>query len=599
MPNAFDPTNPPFDRLTAQELDTLRRALDIGYFRPGETIIARGVPAESLYIVIKGIVEERTADEVLAQLGPKDSFDTHALVQGKSPNAFVAREETLCYLLPRPVALDLIQANPRFAAFFYLELSNKLDAIARDEEDNRVSTLMRARVSDMTLSPASFIDADDTIETAGHRMSAIDSNALFVRDGDRIGIITGMNLSKAVVLKRMPIEAPVRSITHFDVISLSPDDFVYSALILLTKSAKRRVAVHDGNTYIGMLEDITLLGFMAGNALLVAGRIDRATSLADLTLAAREIDEQVRLLRRQGVKIEVIAEMVSDLNRRLFAKLFDLIAPPAIHDRACLVVMGSEGRGEQTIRTDQDNGLILAETVEAHLLDRFRHDFTAALEGFGFEPCPGNVMVRNPAWSRPLSDLLVDFRRRVTLPDENAFMDVAILYDAVAVAGDAQLLAETKAGLIDAVRGRSAFMVHFARATDQFPMPIGFFNNLLTRDGKGDAVDLKKGGIFSIVHGVRSLALERALTETSTTQRIRRLVEAGGLSRDFGRELTQSLYLLMTMRLDAQLASAGGTSALVRPAELSSLQRDVLRDAFHVVKQFREIVRRHFNLGTL
>ena len=177
-------------------------------------------------------------------------------------------------LLPRPVALDLIQANPRFAAFFYLELSNKLDAIARDEEDNRVSTLMRARVSDMTLSPASFIDADDTIETAGHRMSAIDSNALFVRDGERIGIITGMNLSKAVVLKRMPIEAPVRSITHFDVISLSPDDFVYSALILLTKSAKRRVAVHDGNTYIGMLEDITLLGFMAGNALLVAGRID-------------------------------------------------------------------------------------------------------------------------------------------------------------------------------------------------------------------------------------------------------------------------------------------------------------------------------------
>ena len=92
------------------------------------------------------------------------------------------------------------------------------------------------------------------------------------------------------------------------------------------------------------------------------------------------------------------------------------------------------------------------------------------------------------------------------------------------------------------------------------------------------------------MHGVtQSIAGDAQSTETSTTQRIRRLVEAGGLSRDFGRELTQSLYLLMTMRLDAQLASAGGTSALVRPAELSSLQRDVLRDAFHVVKQFREI----------
>lgn len=144
---------------------------------------------------------------------------------------------------------------------------------------------------------------------------------------------------------------------------------------------------------------------------------------------------------------------------------------------------------------------------------------------------------------------------------------------------------------MQAVRGRSAFMLHFARATEAFPMPIGFFNNL------GASVDLKKGGIFPVVHGVRSLALERGLLETGTVQRIHRLAEAGRFSADFGRELTQSLHLLMTMRLDAQIADVGGAGALVRPAELSSLQRDVLRDALHVVKQFREIVRRHFNLG--
>ena len=112
---------------------------------------------------------------------------------------------------------------------------------------------------------------------------------------------------------------------------------------------------------------------------------------------ARDIDEQVRLLRRQGLKVEVIAEIVSDLNRRLFARLFDLLAPPAIRTGGCLVVMGSEGRGEQTMRTDQDNALILAKPIDPAVLDRFRQDFSAALEGFGFAPCPGNVMVRNPA----------------------------------------------------------------------------------------------------------------------------------------------------------------------------------------------------------
>jgi CBS domain-containing protein len=597
MPNAFDPGNPPFDRLSGPEMETLRKALDIGYFRPGEVIVAQGAPAESLYVVIKGVVEERDGDEVTALLGAKDCFDGRALVQGRSGSAFAAREETLCYLLPRQVALNLIQANPRFAAFFYLELSRKLDAMAREDDETRVGSLMRARVSDMNLYPASFVDAADTIETAGRRMRDVDSNALFVRDGERIGIITGMNLSKAVVLDRTPLEAPVGPLAHYNVVSLAPDDFIYSALTVMTKTNKRRVAVHDGKSYVGILDDIQVLSFLAGNTRVVAGRIDRAATLADLAAAAREIGGQVGVLRHQGVKIEVIAEIVSDLNRRLFAKTFDLLAPAPIRDGACLVVMGSEGRGEQTVRTDQDNALILAEPVDEAVLDRFRHDFTAALESFGFAPCPGNVMVRNPAWSQTVDAYTTMFHHWVAMPDEHSHMNVAILYDAVAVAGDASLLARTKAELIETVRGRSAFMVHFARSIDAFPMALGFFNKLVTRDGHGDAVDLKKGGIFPIVHGVRSLALERGLTETSTATRIQRLTDAGTFNRDFSRELTQSLYFLMTLRLDSRLASAGKSGALVRPADLSSTQRDLLRDAFQVVKQFREIVRRHFNLG--
>jgi CBS domain-containing protein len=597
MPNAFDFSNPPFDRLAPQERETLRKALDIAYFRPGETVIASGVPVEALYIVIKGFVEERAGDEPVALLGPKDAFDSRALVQGRTGNAFVAREETLCYVLPEAVARDLIQANPRFASFFYLDLSRKLDAIAREDEDSRVGALMRARVSDLKRYDAHFIDAGDTIETAGRRMAETNINALFVRDGARTGFLTGMNLSKAMVLKRMRLDDPVRPIAHFDITSVTLDDFIYTALILMTKTNKRRVAVRDGDTYVGILEDIQLLSFLAGNAPMVAGQIDRAVAVPELASAAHAIDEQVRMLRRQGVKVEVIAEIISDLNRHLFAKLFELTAPPEIRAHGCLIIMGSEGRGEQTVRTDQDNGLILDEPVDAAVLDAFRRDFTAALESFGFAPCPGNVMVRNPLWSQTLEGYVATFRRWIAVPDEHAHMDVAILYDAVAVAGNAQLLARAKSELMEVVRGRSAFMVHFARATDAFPMPIGFFNNLVTRDGRGDSVDLKKGGIFPIVHGVRSLAMERGLTETSTADRIQRLVEAGTFSRDFGRELTQSLYFLMTLRLDGQLASIGASGALVRPADLSSLERDLLRDAFQVVKQFREIVRRHFNLG--
>jgi CBS domain-containing protein len=598
MPNAFDATNPPFDRLTSQQVETLRAALDIAYFRPGETIIVQNAPANALFIVIKGTVEERDGSDLLALLGPKDSFDSRALVHGKSGHAFLAREETLCYTAPKSVTLGLIQNNPRFASFFYREISHKLDELTRDEEERRYGSLMRARVTELFLHPPAFIEASDSIEAAGHLMREVGSNALFVRDGERIGIITGMNLSKAVVLRRRAIESPVREFTHFDVVTLRPDDFVSSALVLMTKRNKRRVAVHDGERYVGILEDIDLLGFLAGSAQVVAGRIDRASSEADLQIAAREISAQVRTLRRQGVRVEIIGEVVSDLNRRLLSRLFEMVAPSEIRTSGCLVVMGSEGRGEQTQRTDQDNGLILAGRVNKATLDAFRTDFSSALTDFGFPPCPGNVMVRNSAWSKPLSDYLADFRRWVALPDEAAHMNVAIFYDARAVAGDEGLLTNAKATLIDLIRGEQTYLAHFARAVDTFATPIGLFNKLITSEGKGDALDLKKGGIFPIVHGIRSLAIEHGLLETATDKRIARLRDIGVLQADFARELSQTFQFLLMLRLDGQLAASAGTSGtLVRPASLSSMERDLLRDAFQVVKQFRELIRHHFKLG--
>jgi CBS domain-containing protein len=599
MPKAFDINNPPFDRLTSNETETLRASLDIAYFRPNEAIIAKDAVASAFFVVIKGTVEERDEAGLLALLGPKDSFDSRALVHGQSGHTFVAREETLCYVIPKDVTLKLIRANSRFAAFFYREISQKLDELAGDEETRRYGSLMYAKVAELYLHPPAFLAANDTIEAAGHLMREVNSNALFVRDGERIGIITGMSLSKAVVLRRQSIQMPVRDLTNFDIVSVRLDDFVSSALLLMTKCNKRRLAVLDGERFVGILEEIDLLGFLAGSAQIVAGRIDRASSQDDLVVASREIEAQTRVLRRQGVKVEVIEEIVSDLNRRLLSRLFEMVAPAELRTASCLIVMGSEGRGEQIMRTDQDNGIILAGPVESETLDAFRNEFSGALESFGFPPCPGNVMVRNPAWSKPLSEYLADFRHWIALPDETAHMNVAIIYDAQAVAGDAQLLDKAKMALIELIRGEQAFLAHFARAIDAFVTPIGLFNNLITSEGAGDALDLKKGGIFPIVHGVRSLAIEHGVVETSTDKRIARLRDLGALKAGFTRDLSQAFRFLQMLRLDGQLAaSAGASGTLVRPAQLSSMERQLLRDALHVVKEFRDIVRHHFKLGT-
>ncbi|WP_374548086.1 putative nucleotidyltransferase substrate binding domain-containing protein, partial [Rhodoblastus sp.] len=375
-----------------------------------------------------------------------------------------------------------------------------------------------------------------------------------------------------------------------------PDEFVSQALLLMTKYNKRRIVVKEGEHFLGILEDINLLSFFAGNSQLVVGRIDRASTLADLGAAAKQIAEQVRPLRRQGVKFEVVAEIMSDLNRRLFAKLFDLLCPPEMRDKCCLIVMGSEGRGEQTIRTDQDNGLILAGPVDEAALNRFREQFSGALADFGFPPCPGHVMVNNPLWSRTLAQYIADFGSWTTTPDEQSAMNVAIFFDAEAVAGDASLLARAKKELVEKVANERVFLARFAKAIESFEPPIGLFNTLKTSEGEGDALDLKKGGIFPIVHGVRSLAIEQGLEETNTVKRLNKLAELGLINEEFARDLARALDYLMTIRLDAQIEAAKSAS-LLKPATLSSMDRDLLRDSFQVVKQLRDLVRRRFNLA--
>src|SRR5262245_49178127 len=361
MTQAFDTQNPPFDRLSHQEIEELRGVLDIGYFRPGEVIVEKNKSSDALHVIIKGSVEERDGDELEAVLGQKESFDARALVQGAAGASFVAAEETLCYLAPRQLVLDLIRRNAGFAVFFYSEISHKLASAIRFQEAEGVDSVLRARVRDARLHPAVFIDGVTSIETAGVTMRNRDTNALYVRDGGRCGVVTGMNLSKAVVLDRAPLNTQVRDICHFDVVAVDHDDFIFEALIKMTRHNKRRLAVRANGEYIGMLEDIDILGLVAGNSQLIPGRIDRAHTIDDLAGAANDIQSQVERLDRQGVKVEVIAEITSDLNRRLLNKLFDLTASASVRAVGCLMVMGSEGRGEQTVRTDQDNGLLLAE----------------------------------------------------------------------------------------------------------------------------------------------------------------------------------------------------------------------------------------------
>ncbi len=602
MPRSFDTKSAPFDRLSEAEAAELVASLDIGYWPEGETILSRGAASEHYHVVLKGAVEEHDDDEhVVAVLGPKETFGARAVVHGGAGARYVACEETLTYLVPRATLLDLIHRNPGFAAFFYQDISRKLAEASASDKGQGLEGVLRTRICEARLRPPVFIDASATIEETERRMTDTDTNSLLVLGADQVGIVTRTNLSKAAILSKLPLSTPVGECTSWNLITVGDDEFVFDALITMTRHNKRRLVVtRDGDT-VGVLEDIDILGLFAGNSQLIPGRIARARSIDDLAGAAADIQSQVERLHRQGIKVHDIAAITSDLNRHLFRKLFEMIAPESIRESGCLMVMGSEGRGEQTVRTDQDNGLLLAKPVPAEDLERFRTEFQGALARFGFPPCPGNVMVSNPIWSQTLDDFLVQLKRWVHLPDEDSPMNLGIFFDAVAVAGDAELLAKAKRAFIEMMAGETAAIAHFAKAIDQFPGPGGIVSSILATVGREEAIDLKKSGTFPIVHGIRSLAIEKGLTQTSTVERIQAITATHLFDETFARDLTEAFGWFVQLRLRSQLrAHLAGTTegeSLLRPSDLTTLERDLMRDALRVVKQFREIVRNHFKLG--
>ncbi len=599
----FDALNPPFDRLTRAETEALRAAVDIGYFAPGSVIVERGGSSEFLHVIIKGSVAEKNGEETVALLGSKDTFDSEAVVHGSASGSFVAVEETLCYLLPRLLILELVQKNQAFAAFFYSELSRRLDAFAENRNPSGLESVLRLRVKEARCADAIFIDGASTIEKAGHTMAELNNDTLFVSDAGRTGIVTGMNLAKAVILRRLPLETPVRDICHFDIAAVDGNDFLFDALIAMTRRGKRRIAVRAEGAYAGVLEDIAFLELFAGNSQLIPGRIDRAKTVADLTACAADIQGQVLRLHEQGVKVEVIADITSDLNRELMSKIYELTAPPSIKEQGCLLVMGSEGRGEQTVRTDQDNGLLLAAPVPEKDIIQFRKAFTEALEACGFPPCPGNVMVRNPVWSQPADDFIKQLKSWILTGGGDAAMNLGIFCDAAAIAGRSDLLLRAKTAFMEMMQGESAHLAHFANLIDLFASSdIGTFGTLMVSVGaRSDAVDIKKVGTFPIVHGTRTLAIEKGIFETSTADRINAIAATRIYDADFAKNLISALHFFMELRLRSQLkarrlGNLQGES-VVHMNELSSADRDILRNAIRVVREFREIVRHRFHLG--
>lgn len=604
MPNAFNFSASPFDCLNPDEQRLVRDSVDVAYFPEGETILEVGASPTHLFVIIKGFVSQLEGNEVTTTYGPDDCFDGRGLVAGKVSSRFVAAEEVVAYQLAKQAVSDLIAANATFGALLFSDLSNKLSALSERKNQHELQSLTMSRVDEAFLRPAHFVEASTDILSVVKLFQTHRTSNVLVRDTQsqppRLGIFTATALQRAILDGRPLDQLAVGELSTFTLIEVRPSDQLGDAMAVMLRRRVHRVVVAEDGKILGILEALDLFSFLSNQSHMITVQIEEARDLAGLSQAATRITRMIALLYRSGSRVNLIAKLVQQLNARLFERAWQLIAPADLLANSCLFVMGSEGRGEQLLKTDQDNGLILRDGyVPPAELDAICDRFSAALHDFGYPECAGRVMLNNPQWRKPVGEFAQMTRQWLIMPDGDSLMNLAIFMDAHAVCGDAHLLEEVQRGLMKMATDNDAMLSRFAAAIDAFGSSTGWWNRLLGLGDDEQHLNIKKEGIFPLVHGVRSLALANRITETSTTARIAALVADGHLAGDMGTDLTDSLHFFMGLKLKAGLAeldTGKPVTGAIDVARLSSLDRDLLKDTLGVVKRFKALLRHRFHL---
>ncbi|WP_346796215.1 putative nucleotidyltransferase substrate binding domain-containing protein [Halomonas sp. Bachu 37] len=600
----IDLSHPPFTLLDDEGRERIRSGIDLAYFDRDEIILETGQPGEFVFLIHKGEVAELdptlpTANSRIGHYTAGDLFGAISIINGTSRYRFQAEQECLCYLLPKALFQQLCRKYPEFNDFFRQTLAHKARLLTHKRAEGGVTMagFMLATVSECMRAPL-MVDASLSIADAVPRLNEGHADSLLVKSDQGVGMVTKTDLLNALVIKGMAQQDPIERIAHFTLITSSADQYLFEALVAMTRHKVSRVVVMEGDEAAGVVELTDVLSFFSSRSYVVSLQVEQAATLEELAAASRRTPELVKALMAQGVKLRFAMDLLAALNGRIINKAWEFVVEAPYRSESCLMVMGSEGRGEQILKTDQDNGLILPDSLEWPDMAPAMEEVTRTLVALGYPPCPGNIMVSNPEWVATESQWKGNIARWASARDGDSLMKLAIMLDSHAVAGNPKLLERVREELFERCSRDEILLSYFARTALRFSTPLTLFGSLKKPQ---HGIDIKKGGIFPIVHGVRTMALERRITATSTLERLEALVIDGRLEKRFAEDLGEALALFTELRLKQQLAQLEGDgdesrSERVVVQELSSLERDLLREALHIVKDFKQRLSHRYHL---
>lgn len=438
------------------------------------------------------------------------------------------------------------------------------------------------------------------------------SSVVIMDDGAAVGIVTDRDLrNKVVALGKDPGRLQARSIMSAPLIVVKEDDFLFEALYRMSRHRIHRVCVVDADGRLtGIITDTDILKLQTRSPQKMLRDIEEAGDVADLTRLHGQIQGLVVHLVGTGTATRDLVRMIAHLNDRLLVRLIEILRSeqfPGLTDRFAFVVLGSEGRREQTLSTDQDNAIVYGDDLspaEIAQVEAFSHVLIDALIAIGVPPCPGGIMAKNEFWRRSLSQWRQVVDSWLTTPTPENILNGSMFFDIRTLYGDPTFEQELKTHIAAHLEKDAVFLAHTAVNVLRFKTPLGWFGHVkteTTEENRGK-LDIKKAGIFAVTEGIKVLALEAGILNGGTRERLQGLITAKTLAAEQAQNLEASFDFLVVLRLRCQVRAireGRKTNNYVALEHLNRMEKGRLQLALKEVRAFQTFLQRHFQLDLI
>ncbi len=607
---------PPFNQMENAHLAYLVEQCQLRFFAAQESIIkpADG-PIEHFYIVKQGrVVGERPhsargGSETTFEITRGECFPLAALLGERATRTeHLAAEDTFCLQLNKPAFIKLFGLSTSFRDFALRGVSSLLDLVNQQVQRRAAENLgtqysLNTRLGELAMRHPVTCGPDMPLREAVGLMHEQQVGSIVIVDDDKAprGIFTLRDLRQVVADPLADFSQPIHRHMIQAPFYLSPEDSAFDAAIAMTERHIAHVCLVRNHRLCGVVSERDLFSLQRVDLVHLARTIRNAGRVEQLVSLRGEIGQLVERMLAHGASSTQITHIITLLNDHTVCRVIELTLqergdPGVPFSWLCF---GSEGRREQTLYTDQDNGILFEARDDAHaaqirsLLLPIAQHVNQALAQCGFSLCKGNIMAGNPELCLSRLEWAQRFATFIREATPENLLSSSIYFDLRVVWGEERACAQLRQGILDQVAGNRLFQRMLAENALRQRPPVGRFRDfVLTRSGgeKAATLDLKVQGLGPFVDGARLLALAHGIETGNTLQRLRQLVAREVIDPLDGAAYEEAYHFIQQTRMQQhQLQTRQNLphSNRVDPDSLNDLDRRILRESLRQAQRLQ------------